>query len=340
MVRGEPTISKLVANATCENIIQATKDWSFVAHRLYGENWFLAGDSAGFADPILSAGLTLAQSGSRTLAYTLLEINRGELDAEWLKACYQKLQTSRIRNHIRFADFWYSSNGHFSELKEYCAEIAKNAGVKVTPAEAFVWMGSGGFANDNLGVPGTGTYTISAVKYNIVSLTGKMPSWEIAKYNAFKLDLDGAQEEVLASYHAGRIYKVNCFTRGPIVLPDYLAYGAMYRALQKETRLDALLETYVFEARKGGLQMDYEGAFRNGLEILEAMLAEGWIVGRHEPDGRYIGCVQDPHSPHLHVGWVKEGVGLTSVDPRQGNKVVLAWDQMPPAEAAATHVSA
>src|SRR5579871_3139699 len=101
MVRGEPTISKLVANATCENIIQATKDWSFVAHRLFGENWFLAGDAAGFADPILSAGLTLAQSGSRSLAYTILELDRGKVDAQWLKECYQATQSGRIRNHIR-----------------------------------------------------------------------------------------------------------------------------------------------------------------------------------------------------------------------------------------------
>ena len=213
-VRNEPTISKLVANATCENIIQATKDWSFVAHRLYGENWFLTGDTAGFADPILSAGLTLAQSGSRNLAYTLLELNRGEHEAEWLKACYQKLQTARIRNHIRFADFWYSTNAHFTELKEYCAEIARSAGVKVTPNEAFVWMGSGGFANDNLGVPGAGTYTISAVKYNIVALTGRVPEWEIERFNRFTLNLEGAVQEDLASYDRGQIHRVPWFLRG------------------------------------------------------------------------------------------------------------------------------
>ena len=166
-IAAEPTIAKLVANATRENITQATKDWSFISKRLYGENWFLAGDTAGFADPILSAGLTLAQSGSRNLAFTTLEIDRGGLDATWIKDCYQQTQTARIRNHIRFADFWYSSNGHFSELKEYCAEIARHSGVKVTPEDAFTWMGSGGFANDGLGAASLGSYQVLGIKYSM-----------------------------------------------------------------------------------------------------------------------------------------------------------------------------
>ncbi|MHB8634912.1 MAG: NAD(P)/FAD-dependent oxidoreductase [Fimbriimonadaceae bacterium] len=324
-VMGEPTISKLVANATREKITQTTKDWSFVAHRLFGENWFLAGDAAGFADPILSAGLTLAQSGSRSLAYTILEINRGEHDQAWLKKCYEKAQTARIRNHIRFADFWYSSNGHFTELKEYCAEIARGSGVKVTPEEAFVWMGSGGFANDNLGVAGAGTYTISALKYNIHSLTGKAVTWKIAQFNRYRLNLDGAEVEDLASYDRGRIHRVSCFTRGPLVLPDYLAYGAMYAALQVESDLDALLDRYVFEARKRGLRTDYVGTVRSGLEVLEAMIAEGWVMGEDVPEGRHIGCVQDPHRAYLHVGWIEPGIGLTSVDPGARGSVVLPW---------------
>ncbi|MEI8282522.1 MAG: NAD(P)/FAD-dependent oxidoreductase, partial [Armatimonadota bacterium] len=72
-IRSEPTISKLVENASREGKLETTKDWSFVASRLYGENWFLSGDAAGFADPILSAGLTLAQAGARNLTYTILE---------------------------------------------------------------------------------------------------------------------------------------------------------------------------------------------------------------------------------------------------------------------------
>jgi hypothetical protein len=35
---------------------ESTTDWSFLSSRAAGENWFLCGESLGFADPILAAG--------------------------------------------------------------------------------------------------------------------------------------------------------------------------------------------------------------------------------------------------------------------------------------------
>ena len=102
----------------------------------------------------------------------------------------------------------------------------------------------------------------------------------------------------------------------------------MYAALQVEHELDALMDRYVFEARKRGLRTDYEGTVRSGLEILEAMVAEGWVTAEVAPDGRYIGCIQDPAKNFLHIGWVEKGIGLTSVDPARRGTVVLSWDEM------------
>ena len=62
----EPLIAQLTDGAHRRGEVQATKDWSFVADRVIGENWFLVGEAAGFADPILAAGMTLTQtSGAR-----------------------------------------------------------------------------------------------------------------------------------------------------------------------------------------------------------------------------------------------------------------------------------
>ncbi|MEI8282521.1 MAG: FAD-dependent monooxygenase, partial [Armatimonadota bacterium] len=322
-IRSEPTISKLVENATRENKFETTKDWSFVADRLCGENWFLAGDAAGFADPILSAGLTLAQTGSRNLAYTILELNRGEMDADFLKKSYESVQSRRIRNHIRFADYWYSANGHFTELKGYCAEIADSSGIKLRPEDAFVWMGSGGFASDTLGVPSAGTFTIPAVKFNICSMTGVYPRWEIEKYNVFNLNMEGAEMTELASYHEGRVSKVQCFERDGKLLPDQLSYGAMYAALKHENEIEPLMERYMFEARKRGFSLNYEGVFRSGIDILEAMTGEGWVTGEVKPGGRFIGLATCYPEQHVHIGWVLDGVGLTSIDPRQRDQVIM-----------------
>jgi len=79
-------VSHLLRNATAEGTIRSTKDWSFLASRLSGGNWFLCGESAGFADPILAAGLTLAHKGARDLAYTILELDKGEIEDAWLRS--------------------------------------------------------------------------------------------------------------------------------------------------------------------------------------------------------------------------------------------------------------
>ena len=95
--------------------IEATRDWSFVAARTAGENWLLVGEAAGFADPILSAGMTLTQVGGREAAYTLLSLLKNQHDPHWLKHHYDTNQRGRLRQHIRFATFWYAANGQFSE---------------------------------------------------------------------------------------------------------------------------------------------------------------------------------------------------------------------------------
>ena len=71
-MRGDERIGKLVEGATCEGRVRTTTDWSFLAERTVGDNWFLVGESAGFADPILAAGLTLAAAYILFIAILLI----------------------------------------------------------------------------------------------------------------------------------------------------------------------------------------------------------------------------------------------------------------------------
>jgi flavin-dependent dehydrogenase len=99
-------ITGLLNGATREKQLRTTNDWSFVSERVYGKNWFLVGEAAGFADPILAAGLTLTHVGARELAYTILALDEKQHDGEWLKSHYQMNQQKRVRQHMRFAEFW------------------------------------------------------------------------------------------------------------------------------------------------------------------------------------------------------------------------------------------
>ena len=53
-IADEPHCAELLKNAIRDGEMQSTKDWSFLSKRMTGENWMLAGESAGFADPILA----------------------------------------------------------------------------------------------------------------------------------------------------------------------------------------------------------------------------------------------------------------------------------------------
>jgi len=278
-IREEPLISKLLEGATCENQLQSDRDWSYISERTVGENWYLAGDSSGFADPILSAGITLAMVGSRKVAYTIMELERGELEAAWVKTEYERTQKQNIANHIRFADYWYSANGMFTDLKEYCSEIARDAGLNLDPNEAFRWLGSGGFSDDTWDPhPAAGTYRISAVKRTLSKFSGGSADWEISNFNCLKLNLDGATTEIGASYKQGRIRRSASFRRGTQSLSQEGMYKFVLAALKQESDIRKVVPLIVNSA-KPFLVTDEKELFLHILEILEALLAEGWIVG-------------------------------------------------------------
>ena len=119
-----------------------------MAEQMAGDNWYLAGDSGGFADPILAAGMTLAHAAARDSAYTILAVDQAQFEPKWLKDQYTENQRQRILQHIRFADFWYAGNGCFTDLKEFTTEIAKDAGLNLSANDAFQWLGTGGFVSE------------------------------------------------------------------------------------------------------------------------------------------------------------------------------------------------
>ena len=280
----EPLIRRLTENATPEGALQTTKDWSFVAERTSGANWFLAGESAGFADPILAAGMTLTHQGARECAYTILEADRGVLEKAWLLESYDDLQRRRIRQHIRFADYWYSANGQFSDLQEYCTQIAADAGLDLDPQKAFQWLGTGGFANEEIDTVGIGVTDVRSLK----ALTGRMVNgesrWEIAGFNVFEPNLAGASRVWLPRYRAGRVERVRTYVRDGKRLPQAAGYQAVLTVLKAAPDLLRILHNAEVIRRQDHPEMAPEAYQALFLQYLETMLTEGWVVGRLDPD--------------------------------------------------------
>ncbi|MDR3692708.1 MAG: NAD(P)/FAD-dependent oxidoreductase [Fimbriimonas sp.] len=283
----EPLIKTLLENAKPESDVFATKDWNFLSDRLAGDNWFLAGDSCGFADPILSAGMTLAHTSARKVAFTILELNRGIVDPDWLKHEYEEGHRTQIRHHMQFADFWYSSNGQFTDLKEYCQEIAESAGLSLDPASAFQWLATGGFTLDEPGIAAALTYRVSGLKLVAVHLGGSMPEWEITKTNRWRLDREGARDGKFVRYLNGRVLPIPCLRRDLKILPLIDSFKHAINALRRNSDSIKVLEDCV-NAMITQDHIEPTEASLLAIEALETMVLEGWIVGEVDPSRPFV----------------------------------------------------
>jgi len=291
----EPFIASLMANAKSEGKLASTKDWSFLAERAVGENWFLVGESAGFADPILAAGMTLAQVGGRELAHVLLALEAKSHDAKWLRDWYGDIQRKRVGQHIRFADYWYSANAHFVELQAYTAEIAKEAGLSLDPAEGFRWLATGGFISDDLSSPIIGSYQVNSAKKAMSAMTGVPVAPEINRYSELKLNLIGAAEVVVPECRAGRIEAVRCYQRDSKILPIHGIFRLVILALRSERETRRIFQFLQNEVARGGYG-EGQSALTSCMDAIEGLLVDGWIVGKDVKGKARLNVVWDEAS--------------------------------------------
>ncbi len=274
-------ICHLLRDATAEGTIRTTKDWSFLASRVVGPNWFICGEAAGFADPILSAGMTLAHKGARDVAYILLELERGQLDGSWLREQYNTTVRRQIGQHIRFADFWYSQNGQFSDLKDHAREISQDAGLHLTSDEAFRWLGTGGFI-DNTASTNMGGFKLTITKSIASLFLDESVNYNIFGKTHFLLDLTGATQSWVANFHEGRIRRSPSYFRDGKYLPMIGFTEFLARGLTQERTTEQ-----IFQAMEN-LRTDYLASRPEDapyfpmlvIEALEAMILDGWVKCR------------------------------------------------------------
>jgi flavin-dependent dehydrogenase len=82
-------------------VVQYT-NYQLASTRLYGDGWALAGDTAGFVDPVFSSGLYLAMDGACTLAEAILD------GSPTAFARYQRHVHDHIRAWQRIVSYYYN----------------------------------------------------------------------------------------------------------------------------------------------------------------------------------------------------------------------------------------
>ena len=307
-VRGDPRISELIKNATSEGKLYTTKDWSFLSDRLAGENWFLTGESAGFADPILSAGMSLAQVGARDVAYSILAMERGDYESDWLRSRYDEAHRSQIKQHIRFADYWYTHNGVFGDLKDYAREIAGDVGLEMGSEEAWQWFGQGGFIDHN-GETGIGGYGIGPTKVISAAFAGDVPHHEIVDRSHFRVDLDGAEKTWTAVMENGRITRYRSYKRNGKVVSGAKFMGWLLNFLKSERSYVELTNGAAEYLAQSGVPTDKIPSYsREFFDNLEAMVSDGWVIATTVPGAVAVPPLSLNTEPFIHAN--RDRIGM------------------------------
>jgi flavin-dependent dehydrogenase len=117
----QPVVNESMENARRVTKVYATGDFSYRNKQLFGDRWLLAGDAAGFIDPVFSSGVYLALlSGEQASDALNLVLDRPQQRARAFR--YYERRISRVLDiYLRWASAWYTQE--FVEVFLYPKEI-------------------------------------------------------------------------------------------------------------------------------------------------------------------------------------------------------------------------
>ncbi|MDB6154356.1 MAG: monooxygenase FAD-binding protein [Chthoniobacteraceae bacterium] len=106
-IREQPQIWSRMTNATRVTEVHSASDYSYRNTSLLGDRWLLAGDAAGFIDPIFSTGVFLGIRSGEQAAHALHAALKNPLvrAAEFRK--YEKNVNRVMDLYLRFISNWY-----------------------------------------------------------------------------------------------------------------------------------------------------------------------------------------------------------------------------------------
>jgi FADH2-dependent halogenase len=137
----QPFLARRMTQARRVTPAYASADFSYRQTRLTGDRWMLAGDAAGFIDPVFSSGVFLALLAGEQCADILDVVLDHPRKTRRLFLKYERLLRRVMKGYLRFVDAWYSKE--FIEVFLYPQDV-----LQIPPAVNAVLGGniSGSFA--------------------------------------------------------------------------------------------------------------------------------------------------------------------------------------------------
>jgi flavin-dependent dehydrogenase len=295
-IAADAMVQSLLLDSKLDGELQTTSDWSFVAETTAAENWILVGESAGFADPILAAGISMAMVGASDAAALTIAWLSNNYDRDWLMREYDRHQQRRIRSHIHFADYWYTANAQFTDLVDFTKTIAGEAGLTLDGKSAWRWLGTGGFLEPlGAGIAGFG---LPATHWFAENFEQVPPDWSLSKFNRLTLNVAGSQSTKFAIFRSGQVVGVEGWVRGNRSLYVAGVVAFLLDTLSVTDSLEQILERSrrVWCARPGV----GPAGLANCVYVLEALLNDGWIEGRWDAAAPKLNTEKFISTPLLH----------------------------------------
>jgi clorobiocin biosynthesis protein Clo-hal len=149
-----PEINGLLEGASLVRIaadqkqdVCAIQDWSYKSTHVQGPGWAMAGDAAGFVDPILSSGVMLAHELAQKAAYTLVSSFAASSDEQVQKYWdfYNQTYHTSLQAYKEMAHFWYSNNFSMEswwwQARRFLGQ--QDSSINLTDREAFMRVAFG-----------------------------------------------------------------------------------------------------------------------------------------------------------------------------------------------------
>jgi flavin-dependent dehydrogenase len=103
----QPLVRNRIGAGRRVSQVYTAADFSYRSERLTGDRWLLAGDAAGFIDPVFSSGVFLAVLAGEQAADVLDEVLDHPKRARRLFRHYERLVNRAMDVYLRFVESWY-----------------------------------------------------------------------------------------------------------------------------------------------------------------------------------------------------------------------------------------
>jgi flavin-dependent dehydrogenase len=113
-IREQPQIWKRMAKSARVTEVYSASDYSYRNTSLFGDRWLLAGDAAGFIDPIFSTGVALGLRSGEQAASALDAALKNPSTASRLFKEYESSVNRVMDLYVRFVTNWYKPQ--FAEI--------------------------------------------------------------------------------------------------------------------------------------------------------------------------------------------------------------------------------